>query len=97
MQATGEVEVWLHADDSCMATTQGGRFVQHFIPGEQDPRLYAGRGSGGCAAMQAGASACDAACVAKPQASHAWVSGLQAVSAKQARLHACCARRGCIS
>lgn len=42
LQSTGEVEAWLHADDSCMTTTQRGRFVQHFIPGEEDPRLYAG-------------------------------------------------------
>ncbi len=40
-QARDEVEVWLHADDSCMSSISHGRFMQHWVPGEDDPRVYA--------------------------------------------------------
>ncbi|KAI8464254.1 MAG: hypothetical protein J3K34DRAFT_526346 [Monoraphidium minutum] len=40
LQAAGEVEAWLHEDDSVMST-QGADFVSHALPGEADARVYA--------------------------------------------------------
>ncbi|KAG2448169.1 hypothetical protein HYH02_006754 [Chlamydomonas schloesseri] len=33
LEGTGEVEVWVHADESCLATTRAGRFVAHYRGG----------------------------------------------------------------
>ncbi|KAG2442403.1 hypothetical protein HXX76_002489 [Chlamydomonas incerta] len=30
LEAMGEVEVWVHADESCLATTRAGRFIAHY-------------------------------------------------------------------
>ncbi|EFJ41759.1 hypothetical protein VOLCADRAFT_98324 [Volvox carteri f. nagariensis] len=37
-----EVEVWVHADESCMVSKRGGRFLEHFKDaGESGSQLYA--------------------------------------------------------
>lgn len=33
LEAVGEVEVWVHADESCLATTRAGRFIAHYRSG----------------------------------------------------------------
>ncbi|GBF96370.1 hypothetical protein Rsub_09169 [Raphidocelis subcapitata] len=43
LQDCGEVEAWLHEDDSVM-TTAGPGFVHHPLPGEAEPRTYAAGG-----------------------------------------------------
>ncbi|KXZ56916.1 hypothetical protein GPECTOR_1g826 [Gonium pectorale] len=37
---SGEVEVWVHADESCMASTRGGRFLAHYKGCEAEGQLY---------------------------------------------------------
>ncbi|GIL73336.1 hypothetical protein Vretimale_4900 [Volvox reticuliferus] len=37
----GEVEVWVHADESCMVSTRGGRFLEHFKDAESVGQMYA--------------------------------------------------------
>ncbi|GIL42642.1 hypothetical protein Vafri_590 [Volvox africanus] len=37
----GEVEVWVHVDESCMVSTRGGRFLEHFKDAESMGQMYA--------------------------------------------------------
>ncbi|GFR40516.1 hypothetical protein Agub_g1085, partial [Astrephomene gubernaculifera] len=41
LSEAGEVEVWVHADESCLVSRRGGRFMAHYKDSESEGQLYA--------------------------------------------------------